>query len=76
MNRAGDPSKQPEICRKPVFTPYTDEYRKEHPFAIGSGNWSQCPNIYETSSYVDFDGEQYYCDVCGKAYYLDYEDMK
>lgn len=73
--RKGDPEKQPEICRNPVFTPYSESFPMPKG-GWGSGVWSKCPNIYEDTSYIDFEGEQYYCDVCGKAYYLDYDDMK
>lgn len=34
----------------------------------------RCPNMKETHS--DFYGEQYRCEVCGAAYYLDYEEMR
>jgi hypothetical protein len=70
----GDPAKQPPEC-KSVFTPFSDDFPKSL-WDIGDGKWSKCPNIYEDTSYIDMDGEQYYCDVCGKHYYLDYEDMK
>ncbi len=33
-----------------------------------------CPNMIETGG--GFEGEQYRCEVCGAAVYLDYEDMK
>lgn len=35
---------------------------------------TRCPNMIETGG--GFEGEQYRCEVCGAAYYLDYEDMK
>lgn len=34
----------------------------------------KCENMKEDSS--DFKGKQYYCEVCGAAYYLDYDDWK
>ncbi|OCJ05278.1 hypothetical protein A6U87_14840 [Rhizobium sp. AC44/96] len=33
-----------------------------------------CPNRKEAGGGMD--GERYRCDVCGKGYFLDYEDMK
>ncbi|WP_028753682.1 hypothetical protein [Rhizobium leucaenae] len=71
----GDPAKQPDICRNPVFTRYSEDFPRP-PGGWGDGVWSKCPNIKEQTDYIDFDGEQYDCDVCGKSYYLDYEDMK
>ena len=61
----GDPTKQPPECES-VFTPSEDNPRL--------GTWSTCPNIVCT--YEGMDGERYRCDVCGKSYFLDYEDMK
>lgn len=37
---------------------------------------SSCPNLKETSSYTDMDGETYECSVCGLRYRLYYEDMQ
>lgn len=34
-----------------------------------------CPNMRETSSNSDMDGETYICEVCGARYRLYYEDM-
>ena len=34
----------------------------------------RCPNLKETGG--GFEGERYRCEVCGKSYFLDYEDMK
>lgn len=62
----GDATKQPPNC-KPVFTPIPN-----HP--QGLGNWSQCPNLKNT--YEGMDGERYRCEVCGKSYFLDYDDMR
>lgn len=61
----GDKSKQPPYC-EPRFIKYDENNPK--------GYWTTCPNIKETGG--GFEGEQYECDVCGKRYYLDYEDMK
>jgi hypothetical protein len=35
----------------------------------------RCPNLHESSSLTDMDGETYHCDVCGEHYRLYYEDM-
>lgn len=72
MNREGDPAKQPPEC-KSVFTPFSDDNPKP-PGGWGGGTWSKCPNLYEDGGGME--GEQYRCDVCGEAYFLDYEDMK
>lgn len=37
-------------------------------------NILRCPNMKETGGGME--GEQYRCEVCGAAVYLDYEDMK
>lgn len=68
----GDPSKQPPEC-KSVFIPFSDENPRK-PGDFGQGRWTQCPNI--ESTYDGFDGERYGCKVCGKSYFLDYDDMK
>ncbi len=34
----------------------------------------ECPNMKEVGG--GFEGERYRCAVCGKSYFLDYEDMK
>jgi len=33
-----------------------------------------CPHLQEDGG--GFEGERYRCKVCGKSYFLDYEDMK
>ena len=66
----GDKSKQPPEC-EPRFTPHPVP---KPPGAVGQGTWSQCPNL--RTSYEGFDGERWVCDVCGKSYFLDYEEMK
>lgn len=35
---------------------------------------SDCQNMKEVGG--GFEGERYRCDVCGKGYFLDYEEMK
>lgn len=37
-------------------------------------SYRDCPNMKEVGG--GFEGERYRCDVCGKGYFLDYEDMK
>lgn len=75
MHNKGDESKQPEICRNPVFTPYSDEFPKpSNPFSFGDGEWSKCPHIQYIQD-TDMSGENYKCDHCGKSYTLYYEDM-
>lgn len=70
-DRKGDPAKQPPEC-EPRFTPHPEPRPAG---AVGQGGWSQCPNLRETSSNTDMDGETYHCDVCGKHYRLYYEEM-
>lgn len=36
--------------------------------------FGKCENM--KSTYDGWDGERYRCEVCGKSYFLDYEDMK
>ena len=73
----GDKSKQPPEC-EPRFTPFPPGHPQFwDPFGTGMsrmGTWSQCPNLKEVGGGMD--GEWWQCDVCGKRYYLDYEDMK
>ena len=72
MAREGDKSKQPPEC-EPRFIPYTDENPRPRGMP-GNGYWTQCPNLKETGG--GFEGERYGCDVCGKSYFLYYEDMQ
>ena len=37
-------------------------------------DWWNCRHMKETGGGME--GEQYHCDLCRAAYYLDYEDMK
>lgn len=37
-------------------------------------NPQMCTNLKCT--YEGMDGERYRCDVCGRSYFLDYEDMR
>lgn len=55
-DRRGDPTKQPEICKRLISK-------------------TSCPNMRETSSNTDMDGETYDCPVCGEYFRLYYEDM-
>ncbi len=34
-----------------------------------------CPHLKERN-FLDMNGERYRCDVCGKSFYLDYDDMR
>ena len=52
--------------RKPDPSKQTKDCKK--------GDEFHCFNMRET--YSDMEGEQYRCEVCGAAYYLNYEDMK
>ena len=38
------------------------------------GRLDQCKNMRCT--YEGLDGERYRCDVCGRSYFLDYEEMR
>jgi hypothetical protein len=41
---------------------------------IADPSTRDCPNMKEVGG--GFEGERYRCAVCGKGYFLDYEDMK
>lgn len=72
MSREGDKTKQPPEC-EPRFIPFGPD-NPRRPGDPGEGRWTQCPNLYE--AYGGFEGERWKCDVCGKSYWLDYEEMK
>ncbi|TGQ19275.1 hypothetical protein [Mesorhizobium sp. M00.F.Ca.ET.217.01.1.1] len=75
MSNPGDKSRQPPEC-EPRFIPHPPEMTERERLILGgTGRWTQCPNLKETSSPSDFDGERYECDVCGKYCRLYYEDM-
>jgi hypothetical protein len=58
-----------------VFIPFSEENpRRSWDPPGATGTWRQCRNLY--TSYDGFDGERWKCDICGKSYFLDYEDMK
>lgn len=44
------------------------------PCNISNPSYHDCPNMKEVGG--GFEGERYCCAVCGKGYFLDYEDMK
>lgn len=44
------------------------------PCGIFDPSTRDCPNMKEVGGGMD--GERYRCAVCGKGYYLDYEEMK
>lgn len=44
------------------------------PCGIADPSTRDCPNMKEVGGGMD--GERYRCDVCGKGYFLDYEEMK
>ena len=71
----GDEAKQPPEC-KSVFTPFSVDFprdpRSDAPNA--EGRWSKCPNLKETGGGMD--GEWWSCEVCGKRYFLDYDEMR
>lgn len=75
MSREGDPAKQPPEC-KSVFVPFSAAFphvpSMDAPNA--TGRWTQCPNLKEVGGGMS--GECYGCDVCGKSYFLDYDDMR
>ena len=50
------------------------EQTASEPCGIADPSYHDCPNMKEDGG--GFDGERYSCAVCGKSYYLDYEDMK
>lgn len=53
--------------REPDIKLQTEECKKKD-------NILRCPNMKETGG--GFEGEQYHCELCKAAVYLDYEDMK
>ncbi len=75
MAYEGDKSKQPPECE-----PRWIEFSAEFPHDImqdgpnAKGRWTQCPNLKEVGGGVA--GERYRCDVCGKSYFLNYDDMR
>ncbi|RWD00143.1 MAG: hypothetical protein EOS58_30650 [Mesorhizobium sp.] len=44
------------------------------PCGIASPSYHECPNMKEVGGGME--GERYWCAICSKGYYLDYEDMK
>jgi hypothetical protein len=46
----------------------------KQPDACKENGISRCSNMKETGG--GFEGEQYRCEVCGAAYYLDYDEMR
>ncbi|MEH3108937.1 MAG: hypothetical protein PGN22_03095 [Agrobacterium cavarae] len=44
------------------------------PCGIADPSTRDCPNMKEVGG--GFDGERYRCAVCGKSYFLDYDEMK
>lgn len=72
-DRPGDKSKQPPEC-EPRFIPWGPENPKPNG-EWGQGRWTKCPNLKDTSSPSDMNGETYDCAVCGQHYRLYYEDM-
>ncbi|ANL02640.1 hypothetical protein [Rhizobium phage RHEph18] len=47
---------------------------EDKPCGISDPSTRDCPNMKEVGGGMD--GERYRCAVCGKGYYLDYEEMK
>lgn len=75
MSYEGDKSKQPPEC-EPCFMPFTPEHPRDPMMDApnAQGRWTQCPNLKEDGGGMS--GERYRCDVCGKSYFLDYDDMR
>jgi hypothetical protein len=44
------------------------------PCGLADPGYQDCKNMKEVGGGME--GERYRCDVCGKSYFLDYEDMK
>lgn len=65
----GDKSKQPDYC-KDEWILSSDPVKA----ARGEGYMKHCPNLKEDGG--GFSGERYKCEVCGKSYFLDYDEMK
>ena len=49
-----------------------DEYGPDQ--CLMPNTYWKCPNMKE--AYSDMEGERYRCGVCGRSYYLGYEEMK
>lgn len=75
MSYEGDKSKQPPEC-EPRFIPFSADFPRDfrQDTTNAKGRWTQCPNLKEVGG--GFSGERYRCDVCGKSYFLDYDDMR
>ncbi|WP_259667247.1 hypothetical protein [Rhizobium lentis] len=54
--------------------PGFDPNAGQKPCGIADPSSRDCPNMKEVGGGMD--GERYRCAVCGKSYYLDYEEMK
>lgn len=69
MSCKGDKSKQPPECES-IFVPDEEGSR--------TGHWTQCPNLKEEKTEFPYSmqGEHWGCDVCGKSFYLDYDEMR
>jgi hypothetical protein len=52
----------------------TERTPKNPPHDCTDGNEHLCPNMKEYGTSME--REQYKCEVCGRRYSLDYEDMK
>ena len=64
----------PDAKPSPLPTPASAERETPKPCGLADPSAQDCPNMKEAGG--GFEGERYRCEVCGKGYFLDYEDMK
>lgn len=53
---------------------HTEQNVAPEPCGVSDPTTRDCENMKEVGGGMD--GERYRCDVCGKGYFLDYEEMK
>ncbi|MEJ1172643.1 hypothetical protein WA845_00215 [Agrobacterium sp. CMT1] len=51
-----------------------EQASRPRPCGIADPSTRDCQNMKEVGGGMD--GERYRCDVCGKSYFLDYDEMK
>lgn len=62
------------LAASPPAAPATGDVQNKAGKCVGVAGPKMCENLKCT--YEGMDGERYRCDVCGRSYFLDYEDMK
>jgi len=67
-------SLEENVATPPASPAYDEMLQLSKPCNITDPSTRDCPNMKEVGGGMD--GERYKCVVCGKGYFLDYEDMK